>query len=368
MSPTPIPLPSGRIPHFNPKDPLTLWEYFVDYERLAEVAQLDEATKIKQSIRYLDREDAEFWEVLDEYTEANDWNAFKKTVLSFYPGSDPKDRWTRKDLTKLRKAQREKRIRTRGDFAEFDREFAKISNTLIANEVVSDLEARRLFWGSFDVSFQDKLEWKIELRNPTYTSQTIPTFEEIRHAANLVLKGTPVETSHTTTQDSSTELAEVSQLVVPAKTEAFDMERFMERMSIIVETAITTALDRVIQGEQMRSLGGAPFGLPRMKGTGPACFMCGQDDHLLNSCRLLLQYVNEGKLQRDVQGSYCLANGQRIPMHPRNVPWVQKIDDFYERFPNVAAAASTNPEPPTVCVYSPYVIEGEGERSPGRRC
>lgn len=55
--------------------------------------------------------------------------------------------------------------------------------------------------------------------------------------------------------------------------------------------------------------------------------------------------MNEGKLQRDAQGNYCLAHGERIPIFPRNTPWVQKIDDFYTRFPNIAAAAMASLEP-----------------------
>src|ERR1700759_658098 len=108
MSTDPEPMPSRRSQNalrFNIADPASLWTYFIDYETLAEAAQLEETKKIQQSVIYLDRDEADFWESLDEYS-GNDWLAFKNAIFSFYPGSVPKDRWSLDDLDELCKAQK----------------------------------------------------------------------------------------------------------------------------------------------------------------------------------------------------------------------------------------------------------------------
>ena len=112
MSAEPVPMPTRRskeAPRFNVNDPPSLWTYFLNYESLAEAAQLDEAKKIQHSTLYLDRDEAEFWECLDEFS-GKDWLAFKNVVLSFYPGSIPENRWTLNDLNELCNVQKNKSI------------------------------------------------------------------------------------------------------------------------------------------------------------------------------------------------------------------------------------------------------------------
>ena len=58
---------SKTAPRFNVESPCSLWDYFLDYEVLAEAAQLEEAKKIQHSVIYLDRDEVEFWESLDEF-------------------------------------------------------------------------------------------------------------------------------------------------------------------------------------------------------------------------------------------------------------------------------------------------------------
>src|SRR5882672_11056473 len=66
----PIPLPQRQYftaPHFYSKTPSTLCTYLLDYESLAEAAQLTPGEHLSHSTHYLDEEDKDDWETLTEF-------------------------------------------------------------------------------------------------------------------------------------------------------------------------------------------------------------------------------------------------------------------------------------------------------------
>jgi len=65
--PAPIPLPQWQSPMascFDPKNPSTLCKYLLDYESLAEAAQLTPGEHLAQATCYLTEEDKGDWENL----------------------------------------------------------------------------------------------------------------------------------------------------------------------------------------------------------------------------------------------------------------------------------------------------------------
>src|SRR5882672_5403393 len=85
----PVPLPqrqSSTAPRFNSKTPSTLCTYLLDYESLAEAAQLTLGERLSHSTRYLDEQDKDNWENLMEFEATPpDWAAFKEALFREYP-------------------------------------------------------------------------------------------------------------------------------------------------------------------------------------------------------------------------------------------------------------------------------------------
>ena len=79
--PAAIPLPQWQspiAPCFDPQNPSTLCTYLLDYESLAEAAQLTLAEHPAQSTCYLTKEDKDDWENLPEFwATLPDWDPLK---------------------------------------------------------------------------------------------------------------------------------------------------------------------------------------------------------------------------------------------------------------------------------------------------
>ena len=84
----PIPLPhwqSSMAPHFNSKTLSTLSTYLLDYESLAEAAQLSPEEQLAQSTCYLTGEDKDNQENLQEYEATSpNWTTFKEALFWEY--------------------------------------------------------------------------------------------------------------------------------------------------------------------------------------------------------------------------------------------------------------------------------------------
>jgi hypothetical protein len=58
---------SDKAPSFDPADPSTLEDYFLDFEILANAAQLTEADKVINAARYAPVQEKDFWTSLPEF-------------------------------------------------------------------------------------------------------------------------------------------------------------------------------------------------------------------------------------------------------------------------------------------------------------
>jgi hypothetical protein len=111
-------------------NPLNLSRFFEEVEILAADAGLDDAGRIKHSLRYASLNDYELWFRLPEAKGA-DYAAFKKNVLVLYPGTEDDHRYTMADLDRLTHTQTAYGIRSRAELGKFYREFIRITGFLL---------------------------------------------------------------------------------------------------------------------------------------------------------------------------------------------------------------------------------------------
>jgi len=86
--------------------------------------QLTEADKVINATRYAPVQEKDFWMSLSEFDAAPpDYQKFKEAICMQYPGSTVAEKWTFKDLEKLRGGQAKMEIMTAAQFAMFNRAF-----------------------------------------------------------------------------------------------------------------------------------------------------------------------------------------------------------------------------------------------------
>ncbi|KIN93691.1 hypothetical protein M404DRAFT_35873 [Pisolithus tinctorius Marx 270] len=121
--------------------------YLKDVEQLCVEAGLDTGKdKIHWVIRYADHNEAEFWSTLDAATDGfNDWDAFSKELLNYYPGASVKDRrYTKADLETLLYHQVQKPMGSLEDLGKYKKK--KLPEDYINEKFLEGFPPR--FWNS----------------------------------------------------------------------------------------------------------------------------------------------------------------------------------------------------------------------------
>jgi len=114
-------------PHFNSKTPSTLRTYLLDYEFLAEAAQLSLKKYLVQSTCYLTGEDKEDWENLPEFEAMPPkWILFKEALFWEYPRArKPFVSLANLDTFVEKKSSQE--IHSLDEYATFHKEFRRLA-------------------------------------------------------------------------------------------------------------------------------------------------------------------------------------------------------------------------------------------------
>jgi hypothetical protein len=360
-----VPLParhSDKAPRFDPNNPPTLSEYFTDYELLAAAAKLSEEDKVSNAPNYVPRTEGDYWRSIEEYSAVPaSYTAFKRAILEAYPGSTPEEKWSLLDLERFCSSQTARQITTRGEFAQFDREFTKIAAWLKRKRIAEDTELQRWYYKAIDVSFRDRLVRRLEIVLPQHKPDEVYAYKDLREAAHHILAGTPT-TLDPAASPRATSMAydphplATSATFLPVKKEESDFEKLTLAFTHSVETAMANLLSRMPQqyGNGNRGYSAPPQQLPQVGQSngsamrprpgdiGQRCFWCHETSHFLGGCGRLNEYFGSGKVRRDNTGSIVLGNGDRIPLEPRGSAWQQRVDEYYQRNPGMLP----QPRPP----------------------
>ncbi|KAG2062400.1 hypothetical protein BDR06DRAFT_869231 [Suillus hirtellus] len=130
--------------------PAHLVPYFEEIKILAGYASLDAIQTIKATLRYAPTSESEIWVLLPSVT-GQDWDKFIKEVKAMYPGCESDHRFSHADLENLCSENARIPMRSQEELGQYYQEFFKISQHLITNKRLADLERDRLFLEEYNL-------------------------------------------------------------------------------------------------------------------------------------------------------------------------------------------------------------------------
>ena len=384
---------SDKAPRFDRTIPGSLRRYIEDYEHIAAKAGMSVADKIKRFAMYMQPVESDYIATLTPYTEANNWENFIAAVYDSYPGSKEADRYSIEDLNSLCDKQAVRRIVTRTDFADFDRDFQRISHALKQQNIAGDSEIDRKYWAALDPSFRDRLKNRLEVRHPEHNSRIPWDRKDVRTIALKLLEIAPNSSGPglNPTVPFSTEAASRD----PTPVVKNEMEDLFSKLTLSITHSMETAVAHLANQVAAIEMRNPPYRPPpqrpprppfrpppqmpstrpsvnmgmnnrlappvRPEGVffGPAgsrpravCYMCHNPGHFLSNCPVYRQYIEEGRIRRGEDGSIRLINGDRMWNDPNGSAWADRIDEFYKQNPQLvpsnAASPASGPEPANV--------------------
>ena len=121
-----------------------LLRYFEDIEQLADAANLSGDDRIKAAIRYIPQGDTLLWQGYVKDAKS-DFNIFKTSIMSIYPGCDSASAYTRSDLDFVVSEQKGKAMTSQADLGVYYRNFLRVSNVLLEKKRLAESDRDRLF-------------------------------------------------------------------------------------------------------------------------------------------------------------------------------------------------------------------------------
>ena len=129
--------------------------------------------------------------VAETVFDGEDWDAAKKTLLSYY-GAQEKKYETSPDALRnfVKRYRQRKTIDNRRRLAEYYHKFSEKCGTMVADKALTDTERNKLFLDAFPSYVRKELRTELEpvlkARGQSYTKQTPPTVAEVLEAARAL--------------------------------------------------------------------------------------------------------------------------------------------------------------------------------------
>ena len=192
IPPLAVPLPlhqSANAPRFDPTDHSTLQVYLSDYELAADAALLTPVERLSQSTRYLAAQEKEGWESLPKYRATPpDWDAFKAALFRDYPDAkQPSPSSAILDIFIDKKFCQA--IQTPAEFSMFNREFRRITATLVAEGQMSKVKLQKAYTKSINPDLQKKIVIYLISEKALHVEGELYLIEQVRSAVEYILKG-----------------------------------------------------------------------------------------------------------------------------------------------------------------------------------
>ncbi|KAG2090924.1 uncharacterized protein F5147DRAFT_780191 [Suillus discolor] len=147
--------------------PACLVPYFEEVEILAGYMSLDPTNTIKAALRYTSTSETEIWALLPLASGA-DWDKFVKEVKAMYPGCKSDRCFLRTDLENLCRENARIPMRSQEELGQYYQEFFKISQHLITNKRLADLECDCLFLEGIHAAANAAIKRRLEIQLTTH--------------------------------------------------------------------------------------------------------------------------------------------------------------------------------------------------------
>jgi hypothetical protein len=273
---------------------------------------------------------AELWEALTEYLPGRTYDKFKDAIYKLYPGSEDDWKWWIADMDKLVGEQQRLKILSTVDLGQYYRAFFAITAHLISKGRLSQAEQSRAFLRGFHTELRELVTHRLELKYPDHHPDDPYDLEYIHEAVKFVLHGTGPSAFQTrlTSPHTSSETSDSSKFV-----KAEDVTSMLETLAQTLVKALVPA--------QSTSSGTSSEFQPRPPNNG-LCNFCGGSGHFISDCKMLVQYIIDGKCKKNAEGKVVLPSGAFPPRSLGGRNLSERIDEYHRRNPKQLAAAQVS--------------------------
>ena len=249
----------------------------------------------QHALWFIDCNTTELWEILPKFADAAaSYQQFVDTVYKLYLGSDTKRRWSIGDMEKLVEASRVG-ILLLADLGKYHREFITMTTFLIVKNHISTTEQSQAFTHGFPQKLWTKVANRLQLKFPNHFPNNLYTLEQIHNTTRFVLHGT---TSLSLALDDTRTPTPTTASVAKAK-----------------PTELATLINMMKQAISKLGTPSAPAPQAKPLALAPhdhCCHFCG-GEHWKSSCKVLKEYVCNGKCILRDDGRITLPGGRFIP-------------------------------------------------------
>ena len=162
--------------------------FLTHYELLLEQNNVHgEVDKCELVTRYCSRKVAEFIQALPSFSEKK-WGKLKNDILKYYDADLDNKKYRIKDLVKLVRACKEKKLKNLSAWREYGRKFITVGGWLLKKNKVSNEEYATYYWNGIPRQLRIKLENRLLAKDPTRSLVTPFRVDEINDAVEALLQ------------------------------------------------------------------------------------------------------------------------------------------------------------------------------------
>ena len=162
--------------------------FIIHYELLLEQNNvLSDRDKCELITRYCSRKVTEFVQALPSYTEKK-WGKLRDDLLKYYDADLDNKKYKIKDLVKLVKTCKEKKLKNLSAWREYGRKFITIGGWLLKKKKITDEEYATYYWNGIPRALRSKLENRLLATDPTRSLANPFAVDQINSAAEALLQ------------------------------------------------------------------------------------------------------------------------------------------------------------------------------------
>jgi len=326
-------------PTFDKTRPRELSRFFDDLERLFAKGAFTDVEKKQYVVYYTDFETEQLWKSLKEYSDATKtYPDFKNEILQHYPDATGEYVYSIRDMDVLIGERQRLGFTNTTELSDFHLQFMSITNWLINQHQLSDLEQKRSYLRAFQpsllVAMQNRLQMKFLQQHPNVPHEVKDVYE----AARFILQSTALTGSYYNPAGAAPPVRVLQRPPTPAVTTIAESPKVKsEDLGALFSEFTKTFMD--VMNQNLRGAVSNPQS-SSTTAEQKKCLMCGFIGHFIDQCETVAEFITAGKCKRNQEGKVVLPQGIFVP---RDIPgaWLKdRINEYHRRNPNQLAAVA----------------------------
>ncbi|KAE9401710.1 hypothetical protein BT96DRAFT_937743 [Gymnopus androsaceus JB14] len=342
--------------------------FFEEFETIAKEAAIDsdDLKMKKEALRYVDTKTMRFWRSLDTVEDdQKTWDKFKKEVLSNYPRAEQVPETTTDTLKKVVTKFAKSGVLNSQELAEYHQEFATVSKLLTKHGILSGVQVAGYYVQVFPDLVHVQLNMRLQVQHTAKKKGEAYSLAELKGAVDFLLSdaNTSMIVGNFNIGDQSVApISSITAMVVP-KVEPTEskLDQLTQTVSLLAQLMAQMALKGDRNSNRSRN-----DHSPKLSCSNK-CFWDNCDSPKFDDCMDLREWVSQGRIERDANGSVQLRGGQRLPQNQRYTEGTlkQRFECYFEDHPSKktwmweSPMVESNPfRGVDVGVHSRYTVHG----------